>query len=93
MYIHVFNSHRFQRTRYCDAPSPPVEIQSLDDGDGNIILSIVPIDMSVPVLCSDVDLKAKLSCGAPLNPVSSIPQHSLTVADSASTFLVKQKFE
>ena len=62
MYIHVFNSHRFKRTRYCDAPNPPVEIKSLDDGDGNFILSVVPVDLSVPVLCSDVNLIAKLSC-------------------------------
>lgn len=93
MYIHVFNSHRYERTNYCDAPHPPVEIKSLDDGDGNIILSVVPVDLSVPVLCKDVDLKAKLSCDAPLSPVASIPHHSLDVADSASNFLGKHKFD
>ena len=91
MYIHVFNSHRFKRTRYSDAPNPPVEIKSLDDGDGNFILSVVPVDLSVPVLCSDVNLIAKLSCGAPLTPVASIPQHSLNVADSATNFFDNHK--
>lgn len=87
MYIHVFNSHRFMRTRYCDAFNPPVQLKSVDDGDGNVVISIVPVDCSVPVLCSDVDLKAKLSCGSPLTPVASIQSHVLNVADSASTFL------
>lgn len=91
MYIHVFNSNRFQRTCYCDAPNPPVEIQSLDDGDGNIILSVVPFDLSVPIFCSDVNLKAKLSCGAPLNPVLPLQPHSLNVADTASSFLDNHK--
>lgn len=93
MYIHVFNSHRVERTRYCDAPNPPVTIQSVDDGDGNPVLSVVPDDVSVPVLCCDVDLKAKLSCGAPLSPVSSLPQHSLNIADSATSFLDKNSIE
>ncbi|AXH76140.1 MAG: hypothetical protein [Microviridae sp.] len=93
MYIHVFNSHRYERTRYCDALKPSVEIQSVDDGDGNFVLSVVPVDVSVPILCCDVDLKAKLSCDAPLSPVSSLPQHSLNIADSASTFLGKQTIE
>lgn len=93
MYIHVFNSNRFKRTRYCDAPNPPVEIQSVDDGDGNLVLSVVPRDLSIPILCHDVDLKAKLSCGAPLTAVASISHHSLDVADSASSFLAKNKFE
>lgn len=90
MYIHVFNSQRFKRTNYCDAPNPPVEIKSIDDGDGNCVLSVVPVDLSVPVFCCDVNLKAKLSCGAPLNPVSSIQQHSLNIADSANSFLNKK---
>nr|CAI9750532.1 hypothetical protein MSCUHULR_MSCUHULR_CDS_0002 [Microvirus sp.] len=93
MYIHVFNSHRYECSRYCDAPNPPVEIQSVDDGDGNYVLSVVPVDVSVPVICRDVDLKAKLSCDAPLSAVSSLPQHSLNIADSATTFLGNQKFE
>lgn len=93
MYIHVFNSHRYERSRYCDPPNTPVEIQSVDDGDGHFVLSVVPVDLSVPVLCCDVDLKAKLSCDAPLSPVSSLPQHSLNIADSASSFLGKQTIE
>lgn len=90
MYFHVFNSKRFERFSYCDVPNPPVEIKSLDGGDGNIVLSVVPVDMSVPVRSFDVDLKAKLLCGAPLNPVSSIQQHSLNIADSANSFLNKK---
>lgn len=90
MYFHVFNSKRFKRFSYCDVPNPPVEIKSVDGGDGNTVLSVVPVDMSVPVHSFDVDLKAKLLCGAPLNPVSSIQQHSLNIADSANYFLNKK---
>lgn len=90
MYFHVFNSKRFKRFSYCDVPNPPVEIKSVDGGDGNTVLSVVPVDMSVPVHSFDVDLKAKLLCGAPLNPVSSIQQHSLNIADSANSFLNKK---
>lgn len=93
MYFHVFNSKRFKRFSYSDDPTPPVEIKSVDDGDGNVVLSVVPVDMSVPVHCSDVDLKAKLMCGAPLNPVSSIQQHSLNIADTANSFFNNTKFE
>lgn len=90
MYFHVFNSKRYKRFSYCDVPNPPVEIKSVDGGDGNTVLSVVPVDMSVPVHSFDVDLKAKLLCGAPLNPVSSIQQHSLNIADSANSFLNKK---
>lgn len=90
MYIHVFNSLRYPRVYYHDAYRPPVTIREVTDNDGVSVLSVVPVDVSVPVLCSDVDLKAKLMCGAPLNPVSSIQHHSLNIADSAQSFLNKK---
>lgn len=93
MYFHVFNSKRFVRFSYHDVPNPPVEIKSVYGGDGDIVLSVVPVDLSVPVHISDVDLKAKLMCGAPLNPVSFIQQHTLNIADSANSFLSKNKSE
>ena len=69
MYIHVFNSNRYPRLRHVDVPDSPVAIREITDADGVSVLSVVPVD-DTPICASDVNLKAKLSVGAPLMPMS-----------------------
>ena len=78
MYIHVFNSNRYPRLRHVDVPDSPVAIREITDADGVSVLSVVPVD-DTPICASDVNLKAKLSVGAPLMPMSSV-QHWTKIA-------------
>ena len=64
MYIHVFNSNRYPRLRHVDVPDSPVAIREITDADGVSVLSVVPADDTL-ICASDVNLKAKLSVGAP----------------------------
>ncbi len=90
MYIHVFNSSRFPRIRYTDVPHPPVAIREVTDVDGVSVLSVVPAD-DTPVCASDVNLKAKLSVGAPLMSIASIQPSNLSLADASQKVLANVK--
>lgn len=90
MYIHVFNSNRYPRIRYTDVFDPPVAIREITDADGVSVLSVVPVD-DTPVRASDVSLKAKLSVGAPLMPMSSIQLSNLSLADASQKVLSNVK--
>lgn len=90
MYIHVFNSNRYPRVRYTDFYNPPVSIREVTDDDGVSILSVVPADFTL-VCASDVNLKAKLSVGAPLMPVTSIQPSNLSLADASQKVLANVK--
>lgn len=86
MYIHVFNSNRYPRVRYTDVPDPSVAIREITDADGVSVLSVVPVD-DTPICASDVNLKAKLSVGAPLMPLASIQPSNLSLADASQKVL------
>ena len=86
MYIHVFNSNRYPRLRHVDVPDSPVAIREITDADGVSVLSVVPVD-DTPICASDVNLKAKLSVGAPLMPMSSIQPSNLSLADASQKVL------
>lgn len=90
MYIHVFNSCRYPRLRYTDVPDTPVTIREVTDVDGVSVLSVVPAD-DTPVCASDVNLKAKLSVGAPLMPMASIQPSNLSLADASQNVLANVK--
>lgn len=90
MYIHVFNSSRYPRIRYTDVPNPQVAIREVTDADGVSVLSVVPVD-DTPVCASDVNLKAKLSVGAPLMPMASIQSSNLSLADASQKVLANVK--
>lgn len=90
MYIHVFNSNRYPRIRYTDVPHPSVTIREATDADGVSVLSVVPAD-DTPICASDVNLKAKLSVGAPLMPMSSIQPSNLSLADASQIVLSNVK--
>ena len=90
MYIHVFNSNRYPRIRYTDEYNPPVAIREVTDADGVSVLSIVPID-DTPICASDVNLKAKLSVGAPLMPMASIQPSNISLADASQKVLANVK--
>lgn len=91
MYIHVFNSNRYPRIRYTDVFDPPVTIRETTDVDGVCVLSVVPAD-DTPVCASDVNLKAKLSVGAPLMPMASIQPSNLSLADASQKVLANVNF-
>ena len=91
MYIHVFNSNRYPRLRHVDVPDSPVAIREITDADGVSVLSVVPVD-DTPICASDVNLKAKLSVGAPLMPMSSIQPSNLSLADASQKVLANVKF-
>ena len=90
MYIHVFNSSRYPRIRYTDVPDSSVTIREVIDADGVSVLSVVPVD-DTPVCASDVNLKAKLSVGAPLMPMASIQPSNMSLADASLKVLAKVK--
>lgn len=90
MYIHVFNSHRYPRIRYSDVSDPPVAIREVTDADGVSVLSVVPAD-DTPICASDVNLKAKLSVGAPLMPMASIQPSNISLADASQKVLANIK--
>lgn len=90
MYIHVFNSNRYPRFRYSDVFDPPVAIREVTDADGVSVLSVVPAD-NIPICASDVNLKAKLSVGAPLMPMASIQPSNMSLADASQKVLAKVK--
>lgn len=90
MYIHVFNSSRYPRFRYTDVPDPPVTIREIIDADGVSVLSVVPAD-DTPICASDVNLKAKLSVGAPLMPMASILPSNMSLADASQKVLANIK--
>ena len=90
MYIHVFNSSRYPRIRYTDVPHPPVAIREITDADGVSVLSVVPAD-DTPICASDVNLKAKLSVGAPLMPMASIQPSNMSLADASQKVLANVK--
>ena len=90
MYIHVFNSNRYPRLRHVDVPDSPVAIREITDADGVSVLSVVPVD-DTPICASDVNLKAKLSVGAPLMPVASIQPSNLSLADASQKVLANVK--
>ena len=90
MYIHVFNSCRYPRIRYTDVPNPSVAIREVTDADGVSVLSVVP-SHDTPICASDVNLKAKLSVGAPLMPMSSIQPSNLSLADASLKVLANVK--
>ena len=90
MYIHVFNSNRYPRLRHVDVPDSPVAIREITDADGVSVLSVVPVD-DTPICASDVNLKAKLSVGAPLMPMSSIQPSNLSLADASQKVLANVK--
>lgn len=90
MYIHVFNSNRYPRFRYTDVPDSPVTIREITDVDGVSILSVVPTD-DTPICASDVNLKAKLSVGAPLMPMASIQPSNMSLADASQKVLANVK--
>lgn len=90
MYIHVFNSNRYPRIRYTDVFNPSVAIREITDVDGVSVLSIVPVD-DTPVCASDVNLKAKLSVGAPLMPMPSIQPTNMSLADASQKVLANVK--
>ena len=60
------------------------------DADGVSVLSIVPAD-DTPIFASDVNLKAKLSVGAPLMPLASIQPSNLSLADASQKVLAHVK--
>ena len=90
MYIHVFNSNRYPRLRFVDVPDSPVAIREITDADGVSVLSVVPVD-DTPICASDVNLKAKLSVGAPLMPMASIQPSNLSLADASQKVLANVK--
>ena len=90
MYIHVFNSNRYPRLRYVDVSDSPVAIREITDADGVSVLSVVPVD-DTPICASDVNLKAKLSVGAPLMPMSSVQPSNLSLADASQKVLANVK--
>lgn len=90
MYIHVFNSNRYPRLRYVDVSHPSVTIREVTDADGVSVLSVVPAD-DTPICASDVNLKAKLSVGAPLMPMASLQQSNLSLADASQKVLANVK--
>ena len=90
MYIHVFNSSRYPRIRYTDVPDSSVTIREVTDAHGVSVLSIVPVD-DTPVCASDVNLKAKLSVGAPLMPMASIQPSNMSLADASQKVLANVK--
>ena len=90
MYIHVFNSNRYPRLRHVDVPDSPVAIREITDADGVSVLSVVPVD-DTPICASDVNLKAKLSVGAPLMPMASIQPSNLSLADASQKVLANVK--
>lgn len=90
MYIHVFNSCRYPRIRFTDVPVSQVAIREITDADGVSVLSVVPAD-ATPVCASDVNLKAKLSVGAPLMPMASIQPSNLSLADASQKVLANVK--
>ncbi len=90
MYIHVFNSSRFPRIRYTDVSHPSVAIREITDANGVSVLSIVPAD-DTPICASDVNLKAKLSVGAPLMPMASIQPSNMSLADASQKVLANVK--
>ena len=90
MYIHVFNSNRYPRLRFVDVPDSPVAIREITDADGVSVLSVVPVD-DTPICASDVNLKAKLSVGAPLMPIASIQPSNLSLADASQKVLANVK--
>ena len=90
MYIHVFNSSRYPRIRYTDVPYSSVTIREVIDADGVSVLSVVPAD-DTSVCASDVNLKAKLSVGAPLTPMASIQPSNMSLADASLKVLAKVK--
>lgn len=90
MYIHVFNSNRYPRIRYTDVPNAPVTIREITDVDGVSVLSVVPADDTL-ICASDVNLKAKLSVGAPLIPMSSIQPSNMSLADASQKVLANVK--
>ena len=90
MYIHVFNSNRYPRLRHVDVPDSPVAIREITDADGVSVLSVVPVD-DTPICASDVNLKAKLSVGAPLMPMSSVQPSNLSLADASQKVLANVK--
>ena len=90
MYIHVFNSSRYPRLRYTDVPNSSVAIREITDADGVSVLSVVPVD-DTPICASDVNLKAKLSVGAPLMPMASIQPSNLSLADASQKVLANVK--
>ena len=90
MYIHVFNSNRYPRLRHVDVPDSPVAIREITDADGVSVLSVVPVDDTL-ICASDVNLKAKLSVGAPLMPMSSIQPSNLSLADASQKVLANVK--
>ena len=90
MYIHVFNSNRYPRLRHVDVLDSPVAIREITDADGVSVLSVVPVD-DTPICASDVNLKAKLSVGAPLMPMASIQPSNLSLADASQNVLANVK--
>lgn len=90
MYIHVFNSGRYPRFRYVDVSDSPVTIREVTDVDGISVLSVVPAD-DTPICASDVNLKAKLSVGAPLMPMASLQPSNLSLADASQKVLANVK--
>lgn len=90
MYIHVFNSSRYPRIRHIDVPDSPVTIREVTDADGVSVLSVVPAD-DTAVCASDVNLKAKLSVGAPLMPMASIQPSNMSLADASQKVLANVK--
>lgn len=86
MYIHVFNSSRYPRIRYTDVFDPPVAIREVIDANGVSVISVVPAD-DTPICASDVNLKAKLSVGAPLMPMAPIQPSNLSLADASQKVL------
>lgn len=90
MYIHVFNSSRYPRIRYTDVPNPSVVIREVTDANGVSVLSVVPADDTL-VCASDVNLKAKLSVGAPLMPMASIQPSNMSLADASQKVLANVK--
>ena len=90
MYIHVFNSSRYPRIRYSDVPDSPVAIREITDVDGVSVLSVVPAD-DTPICASDVNLKAKLSVGAPLMPMATIQPSNMSLADASQKVLANVK--
>ncbi len=90
MYIHVFNSSRFPRIRYTDVFDPPVTVREVIDANGVSVLSVVPAD-DTPICASDVNLKAKLSVGAPLMPMASIQPSNMSLADASQKVLANVK--
>ena len=90
MYLHVFNSNRYPRIRYIDVFNPSVTVREVVDADGVSVVSIVPADDTV-ICASDVNLKAKLSVGAPLMPMASIQPSNLSLADASQKVLANVK--